>query len=146
MKFTTNIKIDIALIVVFTALIVSGIGIHLSDEHARHELWHSFAVAHVVCGILFLVLGILHIKGHWAWFKALSKRFKKMSKPTMILTLLFLFETVSGIILLGFTHGGNSHIGLWHWWCGLLMTAFGIGHLLKRLKPLKRGYALLKGK
>lgn len=62
----------------------------------------------------------------------------------MILSLLFIFETVSGIILLAFTDGGNSHIGLWHWWAGLIMAGFGIGHILKRWKTLKLGYARLK--
>ncbi len=144
MKFTTNIRIDIALILIFAILIISGIGIHLTDEFTQHEIWHSWAVTHVISGTFFLVLGIFHIKGHWAWFKSLTKSLKKKSKPNMILSLLFIFETVSGIILLAFTDGGNSHIGLWHWWVGLIMAGFGIGYILKRWKTLKLGYARLK--
>lgn len=144
MKFTTNIKIDIAFIPVFATLIISGIGIHVTDEFEQHHIWHNWAVAHVIAGTLFLVLGALHIKGHWHWFKTLLQTFKKKSKPTMILSVLFLFETLTGIILLAFTDGGNSHIGLWHWWVGLIMSAFAIGHLLKRWKIIKIGYSKLK--
>lgn len=144
MKYTTNIRIDIILIPVFLTLIVSGIGIHVTDEFTHHDAWHNWAVTHVIAGTLFLVLGIFHIKGHWPWFKSLIKTLKKKSKPNMILTLLFIFETVSGIILLAFTEGGNSHLGLWHWWAGLIMSGFGIGHILKRWKTLKLGYARLK--
>ncbi len=141
MKFKTNIRIDVALIPTFLLLIISGIGIHVTDEFTRHEVWHNWAVTHVVAALLFLLLGICHIKGHWAWFKSLTKTLKKKSKPNMILTLLFLFETVTGIILLAFIDGGDSHIGSWHWIVGLIMTAFGIGHILKRLKTLKIGLA-----
>lgn len=61
-----------------------------------------------------------------------------------MLSLLFIFETVSGVILLAFTDGGNSHTGLWHWWVGLIMTGFGIWHILSRWKILKIGYSKLK--
>lgn len=146
MKFKTNIRIDIALIPAFILLVVSGVGIHLSDEFEQHQAWHSWAVTHVVAAIFFLSLAIIHIKGHWGWFKSIVTTFKKKSKPTLNLTLLFLFETVSGIILLAFTDGGNSHLGLWHWWIGLIMTGFGIGHLLKRWKILKNGLRKLREK
>ncbi len=144
MKFKTNIRIDLVLIPTFLLLIISGISIHVTDEFSHHSVWHNWAVTHVIAGTLFLILGIFHIKGHWPWFRSLAKSLKKKSKPNMILTLLFLFETVTGIILLAFTEGGGSHIGLWHWWVGLLMSAFGIGHLIKRWKTLKLGYKNLK--
>ncbi len=143
-KFQKNIRIDLALIPTFLLLIISGIGIHVSNDFNHHEAWHNWAVTHVIAAILFLVLGIYHIIGHWAWFKSLAISLKKKSKPNMILTLLFLFETLSGIILLIFIEGGNSKIGLWHWWVGLIMTGFGIGHILKRWKTLKLGYSKLK--
>lgn len=139
MKFKTNIRIDLALIPAFLLLIISGIGIHVTDEIARHDVWHSWAVTHVIAAVLFLLLCIFHIKGHWGWFKSLIKTLKKKSKPNMILSLLLLFETVTGIILLAFIDGGDTHIGLWHWVAGLIMTVFGIGHILKRLKRLKLG-------
>lgn len=144
MKFTTNLRIDLSLIPIFLLLIVSGVGIHVTDEFTRHDVWHNWAVAHVIAGIFFLVLGIFHVKGHWPWFKSLVKSMKKKSKPNMMLTLLFLFETVTGIILLAFTDGGKSHIGWWHWWVGVIMTGFGIGHILKRWKTIKLGYVRLK--
>lgn len=124
MKFTTNIRIDIPMIFAFAVLIVSGVGIHVTDGFVQHDIWHNWAVIHVIASVSFLVLGIYHIIGHWVWFKGLAKSMKKKSKPNIVLTLLFLFETVTGAILLAFTDGGNSHIGLWHWWAGLIMTAF----------------------
>ncbi len=144
MKFQTNIRIDLALIPTFLLLFISGIGIHLTDEFSHYNAWHNWAVTHVIAGTLFLILGIFHIKGHWPWFKSLTKSLKKKSKPNMILSLLFLFETVTGVILLAFTEGGGSHIGLWHWWAGLVMIAFGTGHLIKRWKTLKLGYSKLR--
>lgn len=145
MKFKTNIRIDVALIPTFLLLIISGVGIHLTDEFTRHAAWHNWAVTHVIAAVLFLTLGIFHIKGHWAWFKSLKVTLKKKSKPNMILSLLFLFETITGIILIAFIDGGNTHIGLWHWVVGLIMAAFGIGHLLKRLKRLKHGLSKKSG-
>ncbi len=144
MKFTTNIRVDLAWIPTFLLLIISGIGIHVTDEFTQYEVWHNWAVTHVIAATLFLSLEFFHIKGHWPWFRSLAKGLKKKSKPNMILTLLFIFETVTGIILLAFTNGGGSHVGLWHWWAGLLMIAFGTGHLIKRWKTLKLGYSKLK--
>lgn len=144
MKFISNIKTDIVLIVAFAALIVSGVGVHLAGEIANHHCWHAWAVAHVIAAAMFLVVGAFHIKGHWPWFKTIATTFRKKSKPTLVLTLLFLLETVTGVILLAFTDGANSHTGLWHWWTGIILAGFGIGHLLKRLKPLKTGLKMLR--
>lgn len=128
------------MIPVFLAMVASGVGIHVSGEWGLHEAWHNWAVVHVIAAVVFLILAVCHIKGHWPWFRSLARGLHKKSKPNMILSILFAFETVTGIILLAFTDGEGSHTGLWHWWGGLLMFLFGTGHLVKRWKILRTGY------
>ena len=64
----------------------------------------------------------------------------KKSKITVLLSVIFLFVSITGFILLGI-NGANSGIGLWHYKIGIATIVFSIGHILKReellLKSLK---------
>lgn len=35
----------------FLLLIINGVGIHVTDEFARHEAWHCWAVTHVAAAV-----------------------------------------------------------------------------------------------
>lgn len=65
MRFAANIRLDLGLTVVFPILAVSGFAVHVTDEIASHDLWHTWAVIHVISALLFLALGLAHIIGHW---------------------------------------------------------------------------------
>lgn len=134
--------IDWILIVVFIVSAISGFGLHVAGHGNSHEIWHNWAVFHVVCSVLFLVAIIFHVTTHWGWYKGIIKKgIGRKSKITAVLSVIFLMLFVTGIVLLGVT-GANSTLGLWHYKIGIITTVMAVGHIIKRLpvlyKPLKK--------
>ena len=125
--------IDWILIVVFIVSAISGIGLHIAGHGNSHEVWHNWAVVHVVSSVLFLVAIIFHVTTHWGWYKGIIKNgIDRKSKVTAVLSIIFLLLSVTGIVLLGVS-GANSPLGLWHYKIGIIMIIIAIGHIIKRL-------------
>lgn len=125
--------IDWILISVFVLSTFSGIALHIAGHGDNHDLWHNWAIAHVLTSFLFLIAAIFHISIHWGWYKGMIKNgIGKKSKITVVLSVVFLLALVTGIILLG-VNGANSNIGLWHYKIGIATIILSIGHILKRI-------------
>ena len=128
---------DLLLIPVSIASIITGFELHVAGENAPHEVWEQWAAAHVVATVLFLVLGILHVRHHWAWYKSLfSKGLGKKSRVTLLLTIAFLLLVVTGIVLIVAIDGPNSTTGHLHYISGQLLTILSLWHVVKRWKAL----------
>lgn len=126
--------IDWLLVFVFILSAASGIGLHIAGHHCTHEVWHNWAVFHVVASLLFLIAVILHISTHWQWFRGIVKHGAgKKSRVTVVLSVVFLLVAVTGIILLGVS-GANSRTGLLHYKLGIVAIVLCTGHILKRIK------------
>lgn len=134
--------IDWMLIPAFALSACSGIGLHVAGHGVSHEVWHNWAVFHVLASLLFLVVAAFHVSTHWGWYKGILKRgIGKKSKVTVVLSALFLLEVVTGIIVLLCADGANSRIGLWHYEIGIVMSLIAIGHTLKRIPALRKSLA-----
>lgn len=132
---------DWTMIPLFILTVFSGIVLHITGHRSNHDLWHNWAVCHILSSIIFLVIAILHVKQHWGWYKGIVRNgIGKKCKITVLLSAVFLLVSVTGFILLG-VNGANSGIGLWHYKIGIVTIVFSIGHILKRaellLKSLK---------
>lgn len=126
--------IDWLLVFVFILSAASGIGLHIAGHCCTHEVWHNWAVSHVVASLLFLIAVILHISTHWQWFRGIVKHGAgKKSRVTVVLSVVFLLVAVTGIILLGVS-GANSRTGLLHYKLGIVAIVLCTGHILKRIK------------
>ena len=130
---------DLLLIPVSIASVITGFGLHAAGHDTPHEVWEQWAAAHVVVTVLFLVLGILHVWHHLAWYKSLfSKGLGKKSRVTLLLTIAFLLLSVTGIVLIVAIDGLNSTTGHLHYLLGLLLTTLSLWHIVKRWKALVR--------
>ena len=119
--------IDWILFFVFVLSAFSGIGLHIAGHGNNHELWHNWAVFHVLGSFLFLITVIFHITTHRGWYKgAVRNGLGKKSKITAVVLV-----SVTGIILLG-VNGTNSDTGLLHYKIGIATIILCIGHILKR--------------
>ena len=140
MKPSKNILIDLFTLTSFIFVAVSGFGMHITGHGNSHALWHGWAVFHVVSAILFITCVTFHIKGHWAWYKSLfSTGIGKKSRITIILTVLMLAVTLSGIIVMLLSDHNENHIGLWHYVIGIIFTLTALGHFIKRHNILFKG-------
>lgn len=130
--------IDWILIVVFIVSAISGVGLHIAGHRSSHEVWHNWAVFHVLGSVLFLVAIIFHVKTHWGWYKGIIKNgISRKSKVTAALSIIFLLLSVTGIVLLG-VNGANSPLGLWHYKIGIITIVIAVGHIIKRLPTLRK--------
>ena len=130
--------IDWILIPLFLLTAYTGIKLHIVGHGNNHELWHNWAVFHVLTSFLFFLAAIFHITTHWGWYKgAIKNGLGKKNKITVVLSVVFFLVSVTGIILLG-VDGANSYIGLLHYKIGIVTIVLCIGHLLKRVSLLRK--------
>lgn len=132
---------DWTLVPLFLLTLWSGIKLHVTDYSSAHEDWHTWAVVHSIAGVLMTVFIIMHIRQHWKWYKAIRtplklKKARNRRRAVLALTVLFATVIATGIGLLLFIDGADSHTGLLHFWIGLLASLFAIQHILKRTKQL----------
>lgn len=130
--------IDWILIVVFIVSAISGFGLHVAGHGSSHEIWHNWAVFHILGSILFLIAVILHVATHLKWYKGIIKKgIGRKSKVTAILSVIFLLLSVTGLALLGI-NGANSLLGLLHYKIGVITIVIALGHVIKRLPVFRK--------
>lgn len=128
----------VGLLLMFVASAATGIGLHVAGHGAGHEEWHNWAVAHVLSSLGWLISGMIHIKRHWAWYRAIaSKGIGHKSRTTILLSALFLFVTVTGLILIIGVDGANSALGRWHYISGLVLILLSLIHIISRKRTLQ---------
>ena len=107
--------IDWSLLFTFILSAFSGIELHIAGHGGEHEIWHNWAVFHVLASLLFLIFAILHIVTHWSWYKGIIRNgIGRKSKVTVILSAVFVSISITGIALLDID-GANSPMGQWHY-------------------------------
>lgn len=131
---------DLMLVPVFILSFYTGVELHIAGQGVDHESWHIWAIFHTNASLLFMILGIIHVKSHWAWYKGLrTVGCKGKRKAVLLLSIVFLLAVVSGILLVCFVDGANSSLGLWHYRIGIFVSVLGVLHILKRKKGLYKG-------
>lgn len=130
--------IDWILILVFVLSAYIGIELHMAGHGNDHEIWHNWAVFHIVTSLLFLIAGIIHITMHWRWYKGIiNNGIGRKSKITAGLSAAFILVVVTGFMLLN-VDGANSQIGLWHYRIGIVASILSVGHILQRSSILRK--------
>lgn len=137
-KKQANLLTDHLLVPAFLLTLWSGVALHVAGS-GPHDAWHDRAVLHVVCSALFLLLGALHIRFHWGWYKGLFRgRMQGKSRVTALFSLLFAAAVLTGVWLLAAVEGADTPEGMLHYRTGLLAGLFGLLHLCGRLGTLVR--------
>lgn len=112
----------------FMATALTGIGLHSADHSSSHEIWHAWAVAHVISSSVWLLALVPHIKRHISWYRAIIP---KRTWITISLSLVCILVAVTGFMLIAFIDGTRSITGLWHYWLGILLAILTITHIIK---------------
>lgn len=136
---------DLILVPLFILVLYTGVKLHIAGHATNHDIWHNWAVSHIISSLLFTILGIMHVKHHWGWYKGLkAKGIKGKSKIILLLTFILIPVIATGVWLLCI-EGANSSIGILHYQVSLMASVLGILHILKRwrfLVPRKKGVKL----
>lgn len=116
----------------------SGVGLHMADDTLEHEIWHNWAVAHVIFSLGLVYMLLRHIRHHKAWYKSLSRQGAwKKRKTALMLNFIFITLILTGLALL-FVEGADSGIGLWHYALGIIAVALSLEHIIVRIKALRK--------
>ncbi len=127
--------VDIALIPAFLASAVSGVALHAAGHGEAFGVRQCWVAAHVILVAVFSVLVASHVNAHKGWYKGLFKNgLGSKSRITLLLSTLFVCVSVSGLASL--FAGDASHVGMWHYAAGLVMSAAVLIHLSGRLRRL----------
>ena len=130
--------IDWCLIPLFLLAVFTGIELHISAHGNSHELWHTWALAHIIASFLFTVFVVTHVKTHWSWYKSLLKNgLGRKSHVTVAVSFVFIILAMTGYALLG-VNDSWSGLGMWHYRIGLLALALFGGHIIKRIPVLRK--------
>lgn len=122
---------DLLLLPVFVVCFYTGVRLHLAGHASLLAIVQSWAVAHVCASLIFLLLVLLHVKCHWAWYRSLKSGCKGRKKMVLFLSVVFVFVSLSGISLFFFS-SDDAHAGLLHYKLGLLFGVLSVLHILKR--------------
>lgn len=129
--------LDFLLIPGFILTAISGLNLHVVHKTLNGNIWgfgfHDWMTIHITIALSFLVLSIVHIYQHWTWFSQLFRSAKNKSKITIIMAILFLAVSITGLISMLIEH---SHIGLLHAKLGEFMIIIGVVHFASRFKIL----------
>lgn len=130
--------VDWILIFVFALTAFSGFKLHFAGHFLSHNIWHNWAVFHTVSSLIFIIIGVLHIQTHWAWYKSLINKGRgNKSRVTIWFSLIYTITVITGVVLLAIS-GANTDIGLWHYRIGIILTIISIGHIIKRIPILRK--------
>lgn len=140
MKTKTLFITDIIVLITFLLTSVSGFLFHIAGHQDSHEYWHNCAIFHIVSRLALTISVGIHIYGHWNWYKSLfQKGLGNKSKITVLLSVLMLATIITGLIVLFIPQDPNYGHGLWHYIIGIIFTAIGLCHFLKRHHILVKG-------
>lgn len=128
--------VDWALLAAFLFTAVTGVTLHAAGHGPGRGAWHNIAAAHIVAGLLFLVIGAWHVWMHRGWFRRLGRALRR-GRLTLLLTAAFAMAALSGVVSLC-VGGCGSGVGLWHYGAGLLLCLCSVAHVLGRLSPLRK--------
>ena len=131
---------DLILVYVFVLSFYRGVELHIAGHGINHATWHNWAVFHTIVSLLFMALGIIHIRSHWGWYGGLKRKgCKGKGKVVLLLSIVFVLVVVSGLVVLFFVNGANSSIGLLHYKTGIVVGVLGVLHVLERKRMLYKG-------
>lgn len=112
MKKQRTFYIDLVLAAICLLTLITGLIIHAAGHGIVQSNVKIWRVAHIVWGVLFLILSTGHIRAHRGWYKSLPERFRQRSKVTVCLSAVYLLTSATGLILI--LHWGNAgtHLGI----------------------------------
>ena len=57
------------LVPLFILVLHTGIKLHIAGHGTDHDIWHYWAIFHIITSLLFTIFGVMHVKHHWGWYK-----------------------------------------------------------------------------
>lgn len=112
---------DLMLLLVFILSFYTGVELHIAGQGVDHESWHIWAIFHTNASLLFMILGIIHVKSHWAWYKGLRTVGCKGKRKACIAIVRLFF---CWLLFRGYYWCASLMVQTLRWGCGIIESVF----------------------
>lgn len=133
----TKADVGMTLVILFLITLVTGIILHLKAHGTIIQPRGVIKVVHWVAGFLMAALTCLHGVQFKKMLNAMKTKFRWFWCDTWVVILFTALTVLTGLVKL-LSPVKIPHLGLWHYWLGLIMTAAIIVHLFRGLPSWNR--------
>lgn len=138
-----KINVGISLLILFILTFVSGILLHLKKHGIIIEPRPVLKVVHWVSGLLMSCLVCWHAAQFWKMFVNMKKRFRWFRADTIGVIVFTAGALLTGLVKL-LSPVRIPHLGLWHYYLGMIMGALILIHLVRGIPALGRLFKIRK--
>lgn len=132
-----KINVGIALLLFFFITLVTGIMLHLKKHGIIIEPRPVIKTIHWVSGFVMVILTCIHGSQFRKMFSSCRQRLHLFWHDTWGVIIFTALTFITGLIKL-LSPVKIPHLGLWHYWLGIIMSALIIIHLFRGLPTLCR--------
>ena len=125
------------LVILFAITLVTGIILHLKKHGIIIEPRSVIKIVHWIAGLLMVGLALVHGLQFKKMLSAMKAKFLWFWGDTLVVIVFICLTIITGAVKL-LSPVKIPHLGLWHYWFGIIMTVAVIVHLFRGIPSWNR--------
>ena len=130
-------NIGMTLVILFAITLVTGIILHLKKHGIIIEPRSVIKIVHWIAGLLMVGLALVHGLQFKKMLSAMKAKFLWFWGDTLVVIVFICLTIITGAVKL-LSPVKIPHLGLWHYWFGIIMTVAVIVHLFRGIPSWNR--------
>ena len=130
-------NIGMTLVILFAITLVTGIILHLKKHGIIIEPQSVIKIVHWIAGLLMVGLALVHGLQFKKMLSAMKAKFLLFWGDTLVVIVFICLTIITGAVKL-LSPVKIPHLGLWHYWFGIIMTVAVIVHLFRGIPSWNR--------
>ena len=130
-------NISMTLVILFAITLVTGIILHLKKHGIIIEPRSVIKIVHWIAGLLMVGLALVHGLQFKKMLSAMKAKFLWFWGDTLVVIVFICLTIITGAVKL-LSPVKIPHLGLWHYWFGIIMTVAVIVHLFRGIPSWNR--------
>lgn len=130
-------NVGLTLLILFAVTLITGVILHLKSHGTIIQPRGVIKVVHWVSGFLMVGFACWHGIQFNKMLSAMKSRFRWFWCDTWVVILFICFTFLTGLVKL-LSPVKIPHLGLWHYWVGMIMSAAIIVHLFRGIPSWNR--------
>lgn len=125
------------IVILFVITLVTGIILHLKKHGMVIEPRPVIKIVHWVAGFLMVGLSCVHASQFMKMLNAMETKFRWFWADTRVVMAFIFLAFITGLIKL-LSPVKIPHLGMWHYWFGMIMSVAVIIHLFRGIPSWNR--------
>ena len=130
-------NIGMTLVILFAITLVTGIILHLKKHGIIIEPRSVIKIVHWIAGLLMVGLALVHGLQFKKMLSAMKAKFLSFWGDTLVIIVFICLTIISEAVKM-LSPVKIPHLGLWHYWFGIIMTVAVIVHLFRGIPSWNR--------